>query len=101
VKHEKITQSEGGELRAQQVQNAVLCDSDQHDTGCKTGNKSCLKPDNWRTQSSATVRTALRRYLSTLLLRKCRLRRTAGGTRFDDLAASAEKLLGCAVHTLD
>jgi hypothetical protein len=34
------------------------------------------------------VRTALRRHLSTLLLRKCRLRRTAGGTRFDDLAAS-------------
>ena len=32
---------------------------------------------------------------------KCRLRRTAGGTRFDDLAASAEKLPGCAVHTLN
>jgi hypothetical protein len=60
-----------------------------------TGNKVSL-----RLQSSATARTASQTFQHANAA-KCRLRRTAGRERFDDLAASAEKLLGCAVHTLN
>ena len=49
----------------------ALCDDDEHDletAGCTAGNKICLKSgDQWRSQFSATVRTAPHRYLSTLL----------------------------------
>ena len=67
---------------------------------CTAGNKTNPKlNDQLRPQFSATARCPSQTFQHATDA-KCRLRRTTSQTRFDDLAASAEKLPECKLLTL-
>ena len=71
-------------------------------TACTVGNKSHPKQGDRLVGAAALSHSAHcpSQTSQHATAAKSRLRRTAGQTRFDDLAASAEKLPGCTLLTL-